>query len=455
MDYSPLSEADIQKMLKTIGIQDIDELFKDIPENIRNPILNIGEGLSELETMQFLQHLARKNHVFNAFFSGGGCYHHFIPPVVNEITRRNEFYTSYTPYQAEISQGFLQAIYEYQTSICNLTAMDASNASVYDGATAVAESLIMAKNRTRKSDFIVLQPINPYYREVLDTYGYANEFNLIYSDLTTLSEKLYSDTIAGVVIQNPNFFGELLDIESIIETIRNISKKVLVIYLSIEASSLGILRRPGTLGVDIVCGDVQSLGLPINFGGPSTGYIATTKKLMRKLPGRIVGKTKEIHGDKEGYVLTLQAREQHIKREKALSNICSNEALCMLAVQVFLSALGYSGLRQMAELNIKNLHYLMKKIENLSNLSILSRTPVYNEFLVECEKGKFSKLKEKCISNHICPPLLLTERIIGLIKEGTTLEIDDNKEYILICNTETNEIGYIDDFLQILKEVMG
>ena len=454
MDFSPLSDADIQKMLATIGVESIEELFADIPKDIKHPELKIGKGLSEFETFQYLKSLAKENHVFDAHFCGAGNYYHYIPPVVNQISERSEFYTSYTPYQAEKSQGFLQAIFEYQTAICNLTQMDATNASVYDGATAIAESIIMAKSITRKNKILVIQPIQPDYRKVLETYSFSTDFEIEYADLDTFEELIDPKETAAVVFQNPNFFGELLDVESIVSKIKAKSQRAVIIYAVVESTSLGILKRPGGLGVDIICGEGQPLGLPMNFGGPGLGFITTTKRYLRKLPGRIVGKTNEMFGDGEGYILTLQAREQHIRRELALSNICSNEALCMLSVLLYLVAMGYNGLRNVAEINLKNSYYLKTTLAKIKNIKVINEEiPTYNEFLIECSKDFYTQLADNCIAKNLCPPLHLNEEMLNLISTGLSRKFDPSKDYILICNTEMNNEEQINEFINIMKNV--
>ncbi|MHA1870461.1 MAG: aminomethyl-transferring glycine dehydrogenase subunit GcvPA, partial [Promethearchaeota archaeon] len=473
MDFSPLTESDIKEMLKETGVSKIDDLFVDVPKSIKNIPLKLDEGKSELEVYNEIKRLAEKNKVYGSYFCGAGIYRHYIPPVVEELTHRNEFYTSYTPYEAEVSQGFLQAIFEYQTAICNLTGMDATNASVYDGATAITESLIMARNITRKNTMIILQPINPEYKKVIDTYAFSGDIDVIYANLNNFEDFLQSDKTAAVVFQNPDFLGRLWDVEGLIDKVKSKSPRTLVIYTVGEATSLGALKRPGSIamdkgGVDIVCGEAQALGLPMNYGGPLMGFIATRKKYMRKLPGRIVGKTKEINGDAEGYILTLQAREQHIRREKALSNICSNEALCMLQVYIYLATLGYSGLRRVAELNIKNTYYLIKRMEDLNLLETLKLfhagdenhfsknklgyIPFYNEFLVECNKGIGAKIYDQLEKNNIMPPLLLDKDVIRSITSEGAIEFDDQKDYLLICNTEMNTKEDIDRFVEIIKE---
>ena len=443
---------DIQENMKEDSKEKHDK--NDIPDNIGNPVINLSNGLSELDTLRHLKKLAKKNKIYESLFCGAGAYNHFIPPVVDEIVRRSEFYTSYTPYQAEMSQGFLQAIFEYQTAICNLTAMDAANASVYDGATAAAEALIMAKNITRKNKMLVIQPIHPDYHKVLDTYAFSSDMKIDYISLDQLNKSLELGDIGAVIIQNPNFFGELEDIGSIVSKIKVKSPKTLVIYLTVESTSMGLLKRPGNLGVDIFCGEGQPIGLPISFGGPGLGIIATTKKYMRKLPGRIVGKTKELFGANMGYVLTLQAREQHIRREKAISNICTNQALCMLSVLIYLVSMGYGGLKTVAEVNVKNSFFLQKSIHELELFKVVNyEKPHYNEFLVELPKDMYDSIFQKCSLQNILPPLLLSDDTKSLTSQGSNISFDRNMDYLLVCTTEmnTNESHY--DLLNILKSV--
>ncbi len=454
MDFSPLSEQDIQEMLKKIGVPTIDALFQDVPKPILNPKLEIGKGLSELETKAKMEELAEKNTVYKSYFRGAGSYNHYIPPVVNQITSRNEFYTAYTPYQPEISQGYLQAIFEYQTVICNITGMYATNASVYDGANALAEAAIMSKSITRKDKLLVIGELNPEYYRVFETYGFACDFTISTATLDKYSEILNVD-YAAVVIQNPTFVGNLLDIDALSKKIKEISPKTLVIEVISESSSLGLLKKPSDVGVDIVCGEGQPFGIPMGFGGPTLGYLATTKKYYRKLPGRIVGETKEQHGDKKGYLLTLQAREQHIRREKALSNICSNQALCGLAVVVYLTAMGYTGLRKVAEINVKNSYYLKQKLHEIDGIKILNHTqPTYNEFLMETSKGFYEKFEEFCLAEKILPPCPLSDQKLNYLQMVSNYEFKDDKEYQIACVTEMNNLEGVEKLISIAEKAM-
>ncbi|MBN2155795.1 MAG: aminomethyl-transferring glycine dehydrogenase subunit GcvPA [Candidatus Lokiarchaeota archaeon] len=455
MDFSPLSKQDILEMLKTIGVDSIEDLFRDIPKSIRNPLLGIGNGNSELETRLILEDLASKNTVYTSYFRGAGMYNHYIPPVVNQIINRNEFYTAYTPYQPEVSQGYLQAIFEYQTAICNLTGMYATNASVYDGANALVEAAIMSKNITRRNSFLIIGELNPEYYRVFKTYGFSCEFQILSTNLENYKEMLQLGEYAAVVIQNPTFFGNLQDLENICKTVKEISPKTLIIEVIIESTSLGLLKKPASFGVDIVCGEGQPLGIPMSFGGPSLGFLATTKQHYRKLSGRIVGETTEIDGKKKGYLLTLQAREQHIRREKALSNICSNQALCGLAIIVYLTAMGYKGLRKVAELNVKNAYYLKSQLKDLPGIEVLNgNTPTFNEFLISVPTGFNEHLEKICIQNHLLPPYLLEKDTLEITREMSMYDFKNERDYLLTCVTEMNRAEHIQEFIQIFKQAM-
>jgi glycine dehydrogenase subunit 1 len=454
MDFSPLSEQDIQEMLKIIGVSSIDDLFQDVPKAILNPNIDIGQGLSELETRVKMEQLAEKNTMYKSYFRGAGSYYHYIPAVVNQITSRNEFYTAYTPYQPEISQGYLQAIFEYQTAICNLTGMFATNASVYDGANALAEAAIMSKNITHKDKFLVVGELNPDYYHVFATYGFSCDFGIETATLNTYTEIL-DENYAAVVIQNPTFIGSLLDLASICKKIKEISPNTLVIEVINESSSLGLLKKPGDVGVDIVCGEGQPFGIPMGFGGPTLGYLATTKNHYRKLPGRIVGETKEQNGDKKGYLLTLQAREQHIRREKALSNICSNQALCGLAVVVYLTAMGYKGLRKVAETNVKNLHYLKERMQKINGISVLNyEQPTYNEFLMETPLDFYEKFEELCLAEKILSPYPLSEQDLKYLQQVSVFNFKADRQYQIACITEMNTSEGIEKLIALAKKAL-
>lgn len=443
--YIPNTPEDIKKMLKTIGVESIDDLFSDIPLDVRlNRELNIEGGLSEYELSKHLKELSKKNKNINEVtcFLGAGAYDHIIPSVVDHISSRAEFYTAYTPYQPEISQGTLQVIFEYQTMICNITGMEVSNASMYDGATALAEAAFMAEGATRKKDIIVSKTVNPEYREVLKTYAGFRGMNVIEVEGdkgSTNTEKLCSlvnkDT-ACVMIQNPNFFGIIEDLEDIEKATHN-NKALLV--LSVDPISLGILKSPGEMGADIVVGEAQALGNSLSFGGPYVGFMATTKKLMRKMPGRIAGQTVDVDG-KRAYVLTLQAREQHIRREKATSNICSNQALNALRAAVYLTTLGKKGLYEVAAQSTKKAHYAYNRIIESKKYSDPFNKPFFKEFTIASDiEG--SKINSTLLKNNILGGYLLDK------------DYPHYKNSILYCVTEKRTKGEIDALVDVLEGI--
>ncbi|MFH1239025.1 MAG: aminomethyl-transferring glycine dehydrogenase subunit GcvPA, partial [bacterium] len=341
MSYIPHNDKDLREMMQNIGVSSVEELFADIPAPVKiKGALKLPEALPEAELVRRMRDLSRQNkNVEDDYtcFLGAGAYDHFIPSVVGHVTGRSEFYTAYTPYQPELSQGILQAMFEYQSLICEITGLDVSNASLYDGATAVAEAANVARIATKRDKIIVSGLLHPEYRAVLKTYAEANGLRIVevaykegISDIDKFRE-LADETTAGLIIQNPNFFGQIEDLAQFSEITR--AKGALLIAV-VYPISLGVLRLPGDCGADIVVGEGQSLGIPLSFGGPYLGLFACRQNLTRLMPGRVVGMTKDALG-KQGYVLTLQTREQHIRREKAASNICSNEALCALAAAVY------------------------------------------------------------------------------------------------------------------------
>ena len=402
MDYIPNTDKDRAEMLSSIGLKSIDELFKDIPGELKPKSFNLPSGKSELEVLQYLQKLAEKNNNKPISFLGAGFYDHFIPPAVEAITSRSEFYTSYTPYQPEVSQGMLQALYEYQTAISNLAGMEVANASLYDGGTALYEAAMMALRITKRKKIVVGEGVNPIYRKILSSY--TKNLNLELAETTTsegLAERekikniLDKDT-ACLILQNPNFFGCLDDFSDLVEFAHN--KGVLVI-ISVYPISLGIVKSPGEMGADIVVGEGQGLGLPLSFGGPYLGLITTLKKFVRQMPGRIVGETTDKKG-KRGFVLTLQTREQHIRREKATSNICSNETLCALSALVYLSLLGKEGIKELANLCRDKTYYMLKSLSKIGIKTKFS-APIFNEFVVELPLNADTIVKELFKKNII------------------------------------------------------
>jgi len=379
-NYCPHTPQEIQEMLSVIAINSVEELFAPIPSELRAKTFNLPPGLSEFETYDKMKAIAGENSDMLNFI-GGGFYDHIIPAVVDHLSGRAEFYTAYTPYQPECSQGTLQALFEYQTAICRLTGLDVSNASLYDGATACAEAAMMALRITGRNRIIVDGCVNPFSRQVLKTYLFNLDVEII--EIPPLDgvlhrealERLLDDGVAAVMVQNPNFFGSIEDFSSLAEQIHSVGALVVA---SVYPISLGILKTPGEMGVDIAVGDGQSLGNPLSFGGPSFGFIAAKKTFIRNMPGRIIGETVDKNG-KRGYVLTLQAREQHIKRHKATSNICSNQGLCALRGLIFLSSVGKEGLVEIARLNRDKAEYAKARLAELEGVRVLQAT-TFNEF---------------------------------------------------------------------------
>ncbi len=401
-NFTALNEETRKEMLESISKSNIDELFEEIPQKARMQSLDLPNALNEMQAQRVVKGLAKANNSDYIYFVGAGTYNKFIPAAVSQVAQRFEFLTAYTPYQPEIAQGTLQIMYEFQSLICRLTGMPVSNASMYDGASAAAEAVIMAKRVTKKNKVLISDTINPEYIKVIQTYAWANEIELEMFD--TMPENV-SD-YAGVVVQNPNFFGEIKEIKK--------SEGALLIVIT-DVSSLAILTPPSEYGADIVVGDIQTLGIPMSFGGPHAGFMSCTEKLMRQLPGRLAGKTVDADG-KTAYTLTIQTREQHIKREKATSNICSNQALIALCATLYLSLLGEKGFKQASYLSSKNAHDLAKKLEQ-KGYKVLSKD-FYNEFLLNVEHADsfLTKLKE--------------QNIIGGYK------VDEKT--ILVCTTEMN-----------------
>jgi len=390
MVYIPHTDAERQAMLEAIGVENIEELFWDIPKKFRYPPLNLPDSLSEMETLQELQFLAELNLNTNTTptFLGAGAYRHWVPSVVDYVISRGEFYTAYTPYQAEVSQGTLQAIFEYESMICDLTGMDVANASHYDGATAAAEAVIQAYNvfRKKRSKIVVAPTVHPHYRQVIHTYTQGMELEIVGGDdpTTTLAQliELVDDQTACLILQTPDFLGQLHDLAGLADAIHARGKDAQFVVIT-NPISLGLLKPPGDYGVDTVVGEGQPLGLGLNFGGPYLGFYATRSQYVRQMAGRLVGKTVDIEG-KDGYVMTLTTREQHIRRDKATSNICSNQGLMALAATVYMAALGKHGLRKVAELNYHKAHYAAEAIDAVEGFSVVRRNPFFNEFVVRC-----------------------------------------------------------------------
>lgn len=442
--YIPLTEKDKQEMLQTIGAKSIGELFGDVPSDILlNRDLNIAEGEAETTLLRRLNRIASKNITkeTHTSFLGAGVYDHYAPSVVDAMISRSEFYTAYTPYQPEISQGELQAIFEFQTLICELTDMDVANSSMYDGMTSFAEACILAFSQTKKNKIVVSKGLHYQALQVLHTYTKTRkEFEVVEIDLdgtvTDLKklEAAVDDETAAVAVQYPNFYGSIEDLEKIQSFIED-KKALFIVYANPLA--LGLLTPPGSFGADIVVGDTQPFGIPAQFGGPHCGYFATTKKLMRKVPGRLVGQTQDDEGNR-GFVLTLQAREQHIRRDKATSNICSNQALNALASSIAMSALGKQGIYDIAVQNIEHANYAKQQFIK-KGFEVLDGTS-FNEFVVKFDKP-IQQVNEELVKYNI----------IGGFDLGVVS--DDFKNHMLIAVTELRTKGEIDTFVEKAGEL--
>ena len=436
--YVPSTLQERQEMLESIGLSSIDQLFSHIPDELKlKGELNLPSGMSELEVSSAMKKIAAKNVVFGSIFRGAGAYDHYIPSIVKSVTGKEEFLTAYTPYQAEISQGVLQSIFEYQTMICELTGMDVSNASVYDGATAAAEAVNMCCERSRKVVFCCAAA-HPDTIAVVKTYCWAAGHELVLlpvkdgkTDLDAMASQLDKKTSACLYLQSPNFFGQLEEMEKAAEMIHSVGAKLIA---GCNPIALGLLKTPAEQGADIAVGEGQPLGMPLSFGGPYLGFMAATQAMMRKLPGRIVGETVDVDG-KRAFVLTLQAREQHIRREKASSNICSNQALCALTASVYLATVGPDGLKQAASLCYQKAHYLAQQLCSIPGVSLRYSGTFFHEFVTD------QKDSDKLLS------ALEQQGILG----GYPLADGG----ILWCATEKNTKEEMDRVVEIIrKELM-
>ena len=402
--YFPHTEADIKAMLERIGMQSMDELYAGVPESVRlKKDYDLPEAMSEMEVRDFFRRLGQQNKQLTCF-AGGGVYDHYTPAVVPQIVSRSEFLTSYTPYQAEISQGTLHYIFEYQSMMAELTGMDISNASLYDGTTATAEAVMMAAAAAKKANkVLVSETVDPKILAVVRTYAHFHGIEIEMAkatdgatDMADIERRLAAGGVAGVLVQQPNYYGVVEDYTGLADAAH--AAKALLIMNSV-AADLAVLRTPGEWGADIAVGDGQSLGLPMSFGGPYVGYMCCREKLMRKMPGRIVGMTKDSRGQR-AFVLTLQAREQHIRREKATSNICSNESLMALFATVYMSVMGRQGLKEAAELSYAGAHYLMDRLVATGRFKPAFDRPFFNEFCVRYA-GDVDELQRRFIAAGI------------------------------------------------------
>ncbi|HHV10135.1 MAG TPA: aminomethyl-transferring glycine dehydrogenase subunit GcvPA [Clostridiales bacterium] len=437
--YVPNTREEQQEMLREIGVHDLQELFHAIPREVcLDGPLKLPSGLPELSVYRKMSGLAGRNKVFQSIFRGAGAYRHYIPSIVKQITSKEEFVTAYTPYQAEISQGILQSIFEYQTMICELTGMDVSNASVYDGATAAAEAVIMCKERKR-TKALVSETVHPETIQTIQTYCSGTDMEVIlvpakegHTDMEALQQLLDEET-ASVLLQQPNYYGILEDAEPAgILTHEKDAKFI----MACNPISLGLLKAPSEYGADIAVGEGQPLGIPLSYGGPYLGFMASTEKLMRRLPGRIVGETKDTRGER-AFVLTLQAREQHIRREKASSNICSNQALCAMTAAVYLDAMGARGLRQAAESSMSKAHYLAGELCKLPGFALVYPGEFFHEFVTTC-RGNVDKVLRALEDRGILGGYPLSGKDAG---------------HLLWCATEMNTKEEMDTLVSILEEV--
>jgi glycine dehydrogenase subunit 1 len=447
MRYIPNSAQERETMLREMGFNSVSDLFCGIPDHLQLKLpLNLTAALSETDTLNYFRDLAQRNVTRISgdrmiSFLGAGAYDHFIPTIIDTLISRSEFYTSYTPYQPEISQGTLQAIFEFQTMICELTGMDVANASLYDGSSAAAEAVLMAERVTGRSKVALAGNLHPEYRQVIDTYirnAGITEITLPFNEksgalnLNSLSD--LADDVAAVIIQSPNFFGGIEDLRQLAEATHR--KGALLVVAIAEGLSLGMLQTPGNAGADIVCGEAQSFGIPLSFGGSYCGFFAVREKYQRQIPGRLAGLAFDREG-RSGYVLTLATREQHIRREKATSNICTNQALYALMATIYLGTLGRKGVREVAEQNVQKAHYAARQISRLNGYSLRFTGPFFNEFVVSCPKTAEEVLQS-----------LKNKKIIG----GLALSrfFPEMKNEILMCVTETTTKLEIDTLVDVL-----
>ena len=436
--YVPNTEKERQEMLESIGMTSMDDLFTDIPKDLRlGRPLNLPAPLSEIELRDLLYDYVSMNEEGGPLFRGAGAYRHYIPSVIPQLVARSEFYTAYTPYQAEMSQGMLQSLFEYQTVICNLTGLDAANASVYDGATAAAEALLMLRDNKRKKKVLYAASLAPDVKTVMHTYAHCAGLELVEipmtengtADIDAITANM--DGAAGYIGANPNYYGNIEPMQAIADAV-HAKAGLLVAY--VNPITLGVLKRPADYGADIAIGDGQPLGLPLAFGGPYVGFMAATKKLMRNLPGRIAGETRDAEGNRV-FVLTLQAREQHIRREMASSNICSNQMLCAIMASMYCCVMGPAGMREVAEQNINKAHCLASKLCAIDGVKLrFPNTPFFNEFVIDVPDAE--EINTALADYSVTGGLVLSDG--GM----------------LWCATEMNNIDDIDFVCEIVRNTL-
>lgn len=442
MAYLTNSDSDLKKMRETIGVERFEDLINNIPEKVRfNGSLNLPKAASEFGISRLMQEYADRNETYTSFL-GGGVYNHYVPSIIEALTSRSEFYTSYTPYQAEVSQGNLQAMYEFQSMICALTEMDVTNASMYEAGSALAEAVLLATQHTRKNKVLIADTINCRYYKIVETYATNMDIELVgiphknfIIDAAALADQI-DDSVAAVVLQHPNYFGFLEDVENIFKTIED--KKALAIQVY-DPISLGLLKTPGAFGADIAVAEGQALGNAQNYGGPFLGLFSATVNLIRKMPGRIAGVTKDVDG-KKGYVLTLQTREQHIRREKATSNICTNSGLLAIAAAIYLSAMGKHGIRRVAELCLQKAHYLADNLCRLPGVELASAAPFFKEFTLSLPITAESVIKRA-----------MPEKIFA----GIDLKQKGYPNHLLIAVTEKTGKDDMDRFSSLMQTIIS
>ncbi len=439
MDFVPHDKKTITEMLKVIGVSSLEDLFHDIPKELIIEKLDLPHGLSEPDLLRRMEEISKKNKIYSSSFLGAGAYFHYIPSLVSFVISRSEFYTAYTPYQAEASQGYLQAMYEYQTIISRLTQMDIVNASMYDGSTALAEAAIMATNIVKKNSIAMLEGIHPEYVEVVKTYCQGQNIKVKMVTEDSIIDQL-NENDAAFLFQSPNFFGDIEDPSKLIKMVKGKVSHCLIIQVMNDPTCLGIIKPPGETEIDIFVAEGQSFGISPSFGGPGLGIFTAKKKFLRKMPGRLIGKTKEINGSREGFILTLQTREQHIRREKAGSNICTNQALCSLAALTYLLAMGKDGLKEIAIQNFQKAHYLKEEIRKIQGYNVLNTKPTYNEFLVKCPNIDY--LIDRCKERDLLPPLKVSKYYPKM------------KDVALVCVTELNSSYSINEFILASQEAI-
>jgi glycine dehydrogenase subunit 1 len=441
--FTPHTESDVHTMLEAIGVRSVDDLFADIPAELRPASFDLPGGRTENEAVKIFTDLARRNRTDYVSFLGGGYYDHFIPSAVDAIASRSEFYTAYTPYQPEASQGTLHAIFEYQTMIAGITGLDFANASLYDGGTAVYEAIAMSVRQTNRKKIVIDRGVNPLYVRIVETYIANLDIEIVNVDLSGIQTdkvkiiSVLDDDVSALVVQNPNFFGEVDDFEDLFAQARSGGIVPILVFYPL---ALGLLKTPGEMKADIAVGEGQSLGLPLSFGGPYLGIMSVDKKFLRKMPGRIVGETIDRDG-KKAYVLTLQAREQHIRREKATSNICTNQALCALRAVAYLSLLGRDGFKKTALINLERTEYLKKALGNVPGVEVKNGRS-FNEITLALP----------------CEALDFTRRMFGRgFAAGLPASIffRDLKNYLIISATEKRTESEIDRFAEAIREELS